>query len=104
MEFSVFLEDMGARPSVRYSLDRWPNKDGNYCKQNCRWALVSQQQNNRRNNLMVSITGNSMSVSQMCRILGGNRHTGANAYHAALAKGQRHFIWNGTVINIPPKS
>ena len=45
--FVHFLEDLGMRPAGK-TLDRHPNRNGNYCKSNCRWATVKQQQNNLR--------------------------------------------------------
>jgi hypothetical protein len=44
--FSSFLSDMGERPD-RTSLDRWPNKAGNYEPGNCRWATQREQCANR---------------------------------------------------------
>jgi len=44
-KFDNFLEDMGERPDG-YTLDRI-NNDGNYTKDNCRWATYEEQNINR---------------------------------------------------------
>ncbi len=45
--FANFLADMGERPAGK-TLDRYPNKDGDYEQTNCRWATWVEQNRNRR--------------------------------------------------------
>ena len=46
--FENFLLDMGVRPSVRHSVDRFPDSNGNYEPSNCRWATREMQQENKQ--------------------------------------------------------
>jgi hypothetical protein len=46
--FENFLADMGRRPKLSFTLDRYPNHNGNYTPTNCRWATKKQQGNNRK--------------------------------------------------------
>lgn|SRR6266436_912231 len=46
--YENFLKDMGRRPSVKHSIDRFPNPSGNYEPGNCRWATKREQRLNQR--------------------------------------------------------
>ena len=66
--FSNFYEDMGKRPDGT-TLDRI-DVNGNYCKENCRWATLEQQANNKRSNVFVKFNGKNLTLSQVARKLG----------------------------------
>lgn len=68
-DFYTFLEDMGERTGKEYSLDRIDN-NGPYSPENCRWATRIEQMNNKRNNIVVTYLGTSMTVAQLARLLG----------------------------------
>jgi len=70
-DFTVFLEDMGFRPSLKHSLERRENNKG-YSKWNCYWANKSEQANNRRSNVIVSYKGKSQTLKQWTDELGLN--------------------------------
>jgi len=64
--FMNFYNDMGPAPSPEHTLDRIDN-DGDYCKENCRWALQSVQQNNRSNNRLLTYKGRTQTMSMWAR-------------------------------------
>ena len=68
-KFENFLSDMGDRP-VDKTLDRWPNKNGNYELGNCRWATPSEQQNNTRCNVVVEYKNKRLTLKQWSDVLG----------------------------------
>lgn len=60
--FEQFLIDMGERPSPEHTLDRYPDNDGGYCPENCRWATRSDQQRNKRTTKLIEFEGRSQSA------------------------------------------
>lgn len=52
------------------TLDRFPNRDGDYCKENCRWATRSEQSLNRDWIKLVPFNGKSLPLSEWATITG----------------------------------
>lgn len=46
--FQNFINDVGERPSLKHTIDRYPDKDGDYEPTNFRWATWHEQNLNRR--------------------------------------------------------
>lgn len=69
LKFENFLVDMGERPEGK-TLDRWPDKNGNYEPGNCRWATQQEQMLNTRRNVIVVYGGHSLTLSQWALRLG----------------------------------
>lgn len=77
--FKNFFSDMGAAP-LDHELERIDN-DGPYSSENCRWATVEEQANNKRNNRMVG----DKTVAQFAAAKGLKY---ATAYYRKVVRGK----------------
>lgn len=70
--FSYWAEHNGYKENL--TLDRIDN-NGNYCADNCRWTTRRVQNNNKRNNHLISFLGKTYTLSQWAEISGINKGT-----------------------------
>lgn len=73
LKFENFLADMGEKPEG-LTLDRKENDKG-YFKENCRWATMEEQSNNRRSNHHLTFNRKTQTVSQWAKELGFKNDT-----------------------------
>lgn len=73
-KFENFLEDMGEKPGPEYSIER-KNNDGDYCPENCKWALPVEQANNTRQNRHIIYDGVTYTLMQFARLIDINYST-----------------------------
>lgn len=67
--FENFYEDMGPRPSINHSIDRI-DVNGDYCKDNCRWATRKEQAHNKRTSIKLVDGENVYTPEDLARITG----------------------------------
>jgi hypothetical protein len=83
--FVSFLRDMGLRPSPKHTIDRIDG-NGDYCKENCRWATPKVQRENQSNTQRLVIGGVAFSSrAAACRHFGVATNTAHERIHAGIA-------------------
>jgi len=71
--FLRFWEHVGDRPSAEHSLDRYPDKNGDYEPGNVRWATQKQQCGNLRKNVWLSAFGVRLIQSDWAKLIGTSK-------------------------------
>ena len=64
-DFNQFYADMGDKPTPNHTIDRI-NNDLGYCPDNCRWATMKEQNNNKSNVRNYTIEGITLTLSEWC--------------------------------------
>lgn len=73
LDFQNFYADMGD-PPPSHSIERRDN-NGPYCPENCEWATILTQSNNKRTNRFFTYNGETKTPAQWSRQLGINLGT-----------------------------
>lgn len=81
--YENFLSDMGRRPSNGHSIDRI-DVNGNYCKENCRWADIKTQNRNTTRNKYITVEGETKCISEWIEYLSFDR----KEYQKCVDKGE----------------
>jgi hypothetical protein len=65
ISFERFVLDVGPRPSLRHTIDRFPDNDGNYEPGNVRWATREEQSDNsNRFRRMITANGKTQKLER----------------------------------------
>lgn len=87
-DFESFYADMGEPPTEEHSLDRI-DVNGDYCRENCRWATPKEQARNQRRSNLITFNGKTQCLADWAEELGiryGTLEARLNAYQWPVEK------------------
>ncbi len=82
-DFQAFLAHVGPRPGPEYSIDRYPENNGNYEPGNVRWATMRQQSRNKRTNHLLTHNGRTLTMIEWSEVTGIPLYTIRNRVNRA---------------------
>jgi hypothetical protein len=86
--FEAFLQDIGHRPGLNYSLDRI-DPNGNYEPANCRWVEIRVQNRNRRGVRWYEFEGQLALIGDIARFFGISRSLALSLERRGLLPARR---------------
>lgn len=64
--YLIHLDKFGKKETTLERIDN----EGNYSKENCRWATIKEQARNRSNRVEITLNGETHSVKEWSEIIG----------------------------------
>lgn len=84
--FEEFLKDVGLAPSSVHTIDRYPNKNGNYQPGNVRWATPIEQSRNTKRNKIITYKGETKTATEWANTIGISRSTFCNRVRNGMSE------------------
>lgn len=81
--FDAFLSDMGKKPTPAHTLER-KRVNENYVPNNCTWATVIEQANNRRSTIYLTAYGKTQAIGLWALELGLSRQAIKQRHYAGF--------------------
>lgn len=75
MTIEGFIAEIGPRPSLAHTIDRFPNKKGHYEPGNIRWATWEEQNRNLSSNRLITFNGRTQCQAAWAEEIGISDNT-----------------------------